>query len=501
MASSLETNKILAAILTAGIFASGAGVASRIIYHPAPPEEPSYLIEVAATAVESGGDQGEAEVTLASLLPAADVAAGEKVAKKCAACHTFDDGGANKIGPNLWGILGRDIGAVDGFAYSDALTGLGGSWDFDSLDAFLAKPKDFAPGTKMAYAGMKNAGDRADLILYLRSLAADPLPLPEAEEQESAENIESEAEGATAVEETAEAAAEVVEETAAVVADQTEEAVEGAMETAEAATEAASDVVEQAAEAAGNASKAVADTASEAAESATEAAVEATETVTEAAGTLVDSASENAGDAKDAVADTVTEAADAAATMAADATETVTEAATALVDSASEQAAEVKDQIADAATAAAGAASAAVGATVAAVTEGGEAADEAGSEAGGLVAMIAGGDLAAGEKVSKKCKACHVFKEGGKKRLGPPLWGIVGSDIASQDGFVYSPALQELEGDWTYEKLDQFLAAPKSYVPGTKMVFAGVKKEADRANLILYLRSLAAEPFPLAGGG
>ncbi len=491
MASSLETNKILAAILTAGIFASGAGVASRIIYHPAPPEKPAYLIEVAETTVESGGDQGEAEVTLASLLPSADVAAGKKAAKKCAACHTFDEGGANKIGPNLWSVLGRDIGSVAGFGYSDALTGLADSWDFDSLNAFLTKPKDFAPGTKMAYAGMKNAGDRADLILYLRSLAADPLPLPEAEEQESAENVESdEAEEATAVEETA---VEAVEETAAVVADEAQDAAEEVVEAAEEATEASSDVVEQAADAAEDASEAVTDAAAEAATT----AVEATETVTEAAGAVVDSASEKAADAKDVVAETVTEAADAAATMASDATETVTEAAGALVDSASEQAAEVKDQVADAVTAAAGAASAAVGATVAAVTEGTEAADDA----GGLIAMIAGADIAAGEKVSKKCKACHIFKEGGKKRLGPPLWGIVGRDIASQDGFTYSSALQGLEGEWTYETLDQFLAAPKSYVPGTKMVFAGVKKEADRANLILYLRSLAAEPVPLADGG
>lgn len=441
MASSLETNKVLAALLTAGIFASGAGVASRIIYHPTVPDEPAYFIEVTDTAVEGGGGSEEPEVTLAALLPSADVAAGEKGAKKCAACHTFDEGGANKIGPNLWSILGREIGSVAGFGYSDVLAGMEEAWDYDSLDAFLAKPKDFAPGTKMAYAGMKKADDRADLILYLRSLAADPLPLPEAEEQQSAENVENTTEEATeTVEKTAEAAAETVEETAGVVADEAQEAAENVAETAEAATEAASE------------------------------AVEGTVDVVEKAA--------------DAVADETVEAVDAATT--------------AVVETAEETIAAAASKVEDTATAV----TAAAGSTVAAVVD--KAADATKAVAGdasGLVTTIALADVAAGEKVSKKCKACHVFDEGGKNKLGPALWGVVGRDIASYDGYNYSGALQGMDGEWTYDRLDQFLAAPKKYIPGTKMVFAGVKKEADRANLILYLRSLDNDPAPLTDGG
>ncbi|MGH1479137.1 MAG: c-type cytochrome [Geminicoccales bacterium] len=475
MASSLETNKILAAVLTAGIFASGAGVVSRIIYHPTMPEEPAYLIEVAAVS-EDGGDAGaEPVVSLASLLPAADLAAGEKGAKKCSACHTFDEGGANKIGPNLWDVLGRDIGSVSGFAYSEALTGIDGDWTFDNLDAFLAKPKDYAPGTKMAYAGMKNAGDRADLILYLRSLAADPMPLPEAEEQESAENVESEAE------EVVETVTAAVDDTSTAVAEEVADAAEEVVEATEAAAEAASGAAEQTMEAVEQAQDVVTDEAAKATDAATTSVVEAAKTASDAAGDAV----ESAGDGLKAT------------------TEAVTEAASETVESVSEQASSAVETASETVTGAAGAVTAAAGATVAAVTEAvSGSADQAGAgEASGLVAMIADADVAAGEKVSKKCKACHVFDEGGKNKLGPALWGIVGRDIASHEGFNYSGALAELEGDWTYETLDAFLAAPKTYVSGTKMVFAGVKKEGDRANLIAYLRTLAAEPAPLADDG
>jgi cytochrome c len=187
MASSLEFNKALAAVLTAGIIASGAGVFSRIIYHPHIPEERAYPINMAAVEAsgeESAGEQEQA-MELSELLATASadmdsaVGNGQAVAKKCAACHTFEEGGANKIGPHLWGVVGRDIASVSDFSYSAALSDKEGEWTYEKLNEFLTSPKAWAPGTKMTFAGISKPQDRIDVILYLRSLAAEPAPLPE----------------------------------------------------------------------------------------------------------------------------------------------------------------------------------------------------------------------------------------------------------------------------------------------------------------------------------
>ncbi len=193
--STLEINKIIAAVLTAGIVASLSGFLADALVNPHALEEHVYV--VAGAASEEATDEAAPEAPdLGTLMAAADAASGEKGAKKCTSCHTFDQGGADKQGPNLWNIVNRGIGSDSDFGYSDALKGLSDQqWTFENLSAFLEKPKKFAPGTKMSFAGVKKPGARADLLAYLRSLSDSPAPMPEPAAA-AEEAVEGAAEGA-----------------------------------------------------------------------------------------------------------------------------------------------------------------------------------------------------------------------------------------------------------------------------------------------------------------
>ncbi|WP_339712286.1 cytochrome c family protein [uncultured Sneathiella sp.] len=180
--NTFEFNKIAAAVLAGVLIIMVINEVATLAVHPTYPEETAYAIdtgdvassEVASNDVVAGPSIGE-------LLASADPAKGEAVFKKCAACHTVEQGGPNKIGPNLYGVLNSPKGAHDGFSYSDALVEKGGDWGYNDLDLFLAKPRDFIKGTKMSFAGIKKDEDRADLIAYLRTLGKSDVPLPPAE--------------------------------------------------------------------------------------------------------------------------------------------------------------------------------------------------------------------------------------------------------------------------------------------------------------------------------
>jgi len=171
-------NTIAGWTLFAGIVALGASIASGMYFHTEKPEKPGYEV---ADADPAGGEAGgAAAVDIATLLPTADAAKGAETFKKCAACHTINQGGANGIGPNLYGTMGEEIGhGKAGFAFSDALAKVGGNWDFQKMDAWLTSPRKFAPGTKMTFAGLGKAEDRANLLVYLNAQGSN-LPLPAA---------------------------------------------------------------------------------------------------------------------------------------------------------------------------------------------------------------------------------------------------------------------------------------------------------------------------------
>ena len=173
-------NAINGWLLFAGIIALGGSIVSGEVFHAERPEHMGYPIE----GVEVEGEGGaEAEKPIAFYLASADAAKGEQVFKKCAACHNADPGGANALGPALFGSMGGPVASHAGFAYSDALKGVGGTWDWDKMSAWLANPKKFAPGTKMTFAGLSNPEDRANLLMFLNSRGGKlTVPPPPAED-------------------------------------------------------------------------------------------------------------------------------------------------------------------------------------------------------------------------------------------------------------------------------------------------------------------------------
>ncbi|MBR0552871.1 c-type cytochrome [Stakelama marina] len=174
-----RTNTIAGWVLAACASALGLSIVSGMIFPDHPPEKEGYPIK----GVEQSGGGGEKEVPLATLLAKADPAAGEKVFQKCTACHTINQGGPNGIGPNLYGIVGDEVAhGRNGFAFSDALKGVGGKWTFDKLNDWLTSPRKFASGTKMTFAGLSDPQDRANVIVYLNSQGSN-LPLPAAPEE------------------------------------------------------------------------------------------------------------------------------------------------------------------------------------------------------------------------------------------------------------------------------------------------------------------------------
>ncbi len=179
--NSFELNKVLGAILGTCLILLAIHIGAQSIFATEKPEKPGYKIVVAKT--EAGKPAAkEPEVPLPVLLAKASVDKGKRIAKQCEACHTFAKGEPNKVGPNLYNIVGDERGKDrGGFAFSDAMKKKGGEWSYEELFKFIHDPRGYIPGTAMTFAGIKNPEQRADVIAYLRTLSDSPKPLPKAE--------------------------------------------------------------------------------------------------------------------------------------------------------------------------------------------------------------------------------------------------------------------------------------------------------------------------------
>ena len=177
---SFELNKIIAAVLMVALIVIGIGKLSEVIFHVEKPKTPGYSVDIEQAIVvnASTSETVEEKIDIASLMAMGDLAVGEKVFKKCAACHSIVKGGKNNIGPALYNVVGRQVGIINDYKYSKSLSGYGKEWTFEELNGYLLKPAKWIKGTKMSFAGLRKEKDRASVILYLNQNSDNPLPLP-----------------------------------------------------------------------------------------------------------------------------------------------------------------------------------------------------------------------------------------------------------------------------------------------------------------------------------
>ena len=177
---SFEVNKLVAAVLMVALLVIGISKLSNIVFHVEKPKTPGYTVEVEQVASEatSTTEVTEVKVDISALMAMGDANSGEKIFKKCAACHSIVKEGKNKIGPALYNVVGRQVGGISDYKYSKALMNYKKTWTIEELNGFLLKPAKWIKGTKMAYAGLRKEKDRASVIKYLNQSSDNPMPLP-----------------------------------------------------------------------------------------------------------------------------------------------------------------------------------------------------------------------------------------------------------------------------------------------------------------------------------
>jgi len=174
-------NKIIVSVILAIILVFGINKIADVIFYVEKPEKSAYQVDsvttVASTTTTETNSVGSDSGNIMALFASTNADDGAKVFKKCAACHSIAEGGANKIGPALWGVIGRKAGSAPNYKYSKAMAAYSKNWSFEEMNGFLIKPKDWIKGTKMSFAGLKNAKDRASVILYMNKNSSNPLPI------------------------------------------------------------------------------------------------------------------------------------------------------------------------------------------------------------------------------------------------------------------------------------------------------------------------------------
>lgn len=180
--NSFELNKILGAVLGTCLIILALNITAGALFSPVKPEKPGYAIAAKEESGKGGEAKKEPEQPIEVLLASASADKGQATAKQCQSCHTFEKGGPNRVGPNLWNIVGDERGKDrNGFNFSAAMKSKGGEWSYEELDKFLTNPRSYIPGTNMTFAGLSRGAQRADVIAYLRTLSDSPKPLPTAQ--------------------------------------------------------------------------------------------------------------------------------------------------------------------------------------------------------------------------------------------------------------------------------------------------------------------------------
>ena len=177
---SFELNKVIAAILMVALFVIGLGKIADSVFHVKKPKNAGYQVEIESKLASSVSQVAETveKIDIMAIMTQGNIVSGEKIFKKCAACHSINKGGKNKIGPALYNVVGRTVGGVDDYKYSKTLASYGKKWTFEELNGFLTKPSSYLKGTKMSYAGLRKEKDRASVIKYLNQSSDNPKLLP-----------------------------------------------------------------------------------------------------------------------------------------------------------------------------------------------------------------------------------------------------------------------------------------------------------------------------------